>query len=42
MMWIFAVLYLASAVLTLLLKLPDGYSTGHRPATRARNNAPEA
>ncbi|WP_244376039.1 MFS transporter [Streptomyces ficellus] len=48
-MWIFAVLYLASAVLTLFLRLPEpvaaagaGYPSGPGPASRARNDSPEA
>lgn len=48
-MWIFAALYLASAVMTLFLTLPEtvsakphGYSSEHGPAARARNDTPEA
>ncbi|WP_073755938.1 MFS transporter [Streptomyces sp. CB03234] len=48
-MWIFAMLYLASAVMALFLKLPDpvapgapGYSSRPGPASRARNESPEA
>jgi MFS family permease len=47
-MWIFAMLYLASAVMALFLKLPEpvapgapGYSSPG-PASRARNESPEA
>ncbi|WP_235023656.1 MFS transporter [Streptomyces sp. WAC05374] len=48
-MWIFALLYLASAAMTLFLKLPEpvapgapGYPSGPGPASRARNESPEA
>lgn len=48
-MWIFALLYLASAFMTLFLKLPEpvtagapGYSSRPGPASRARNESPEA
>ncbi|MET9429022.1 MFS transporter [Streptomyces sp. NPDC003036] len=48
-MWIFALMYLASAVMTLFLKLPRavspaaaGYSSAPAPAARARNEPPEA
>ncbi|MFF8831071.1 MFS transporter [Streptomyces sp. NPDC015131] len=48
-MWIFAGLYLASAVLTLFLRLPEpvaagaaGYSSRPGPAPRARDEQPEA
>ncbi|MGA5409792.1 MFS transporter [Streptomyces lavendulocolor] len=48
-MWIFAGLYLASAVMALFLRLPEpvapgaaGYSSSAGPAPRARNESPEA
>ncbi|MFF8289466.1 MFS transporter [Streptomyces sp. NPDC016309] len=48
-MWIFAALYLASAVMALFLRLPEpvaapapGYSSGPGPVSRAGNESPEA